>query len=91
MLHDVRYAVRALRHSPTFAAAAILTLTCAIAINVGIFATLNAIALRRLPAPRPHELVRLSSSFRTGQEVGFSFPMFRELAARQQAVAPLIA
>ncbi len=91
MLHDVRYAIRALRQSPTFAAAAILTLTFAIAINVGIFATLNAIAFRRLPAPRAHELVRLSSAFRTGQEVQLSFPMFRELAARQQAVAPLIA
>jgi predicted permease len=74
-----------------FVATAVLTLTFAIAINVGIFATLNAVALRRLPAPRPHELVRLSTSFRTGQEVPFSFPMFRELAARQQAIAPLIA
>ena len=69
---------------------AILTLTFAIAINVGIFAALNAIALRRLPAPKPHELVRLSTSFRTGQEVPFSFPMVRELATRQQAVEPLI-
>jgi predicted permease len=90
-LHDVRYAARALRQSPTFAATAVLTLTFAIGMNVGIFATLNAIALRRIPAPRPHELVRLSTSFRTGQEVPFSFPMFRELSARQQAIAPLIA
>jgi putative ABC transport system permease protein len=89
--HDVRHATRALRHAPMFAATAVLTLTCAIGINVGIFATLNAVALRRLPAPRPDELVRLSTSFRTGQEVPFSFPMFRELAARQHAVAPLIA
>ena len=88
--HDVRYAARALRRSPTFTAMAILTLTFAIAINVGIFAALNAIALRRLPAPKPHELVRLSTSFRTGQEVPLSFPMVRELATRQQAVEPLI-
>jgi putative ABC transport system permease protein len=88
---DVRYATRALRQSPTFAVTAVLTLTCAIGINVGIFATLNAVALRRLPAPKPDELVRLSTSFRTGQEVPFSFPMFRELATRQQAIAPLIA
>src|SRR5688572_14016454 len=88
---DVGYALRALRRSPTFALAALLTLTFAIGINVGIFATLNGVALRRLPAPKPHELVRLSSSFRTGQEVPFSFPMFRELATRQHAVEPLIA
>jgi len=89
--HDLRYAIRALRQSPLFVATAVLTLTFAIAINVGIFATLNAIALRQLPAPRPHELVRLSTSFRTGQEVPFSFPMFRELASRQHAIGPLIA
>ena len=88
---DVRYAVRALRRSPAFALTALLTLTFAIGINVGIFATLNGIALRRLPAPKPYELVRLSSSFRTGQEVPFSFPMFRELSHRQHAVEPLIA
>ena len=70
--HDVRYATRALRQSPMFATTAVVTLTVAIGINVGIFATLNAIALRRLPAPRPHELVRLSTSFRTGQEVPFA-------------------
>ena len=89
--HDVRYAVRALRRAPTFALTAILTLTFAIGINISIFATLNAVALRRLPAPKPHELVRFSSSFRTGQEVPFSFPMFRELSTRQHAVEPLIA
>jgi putative ABC transport system permease protein len=74
-----------------FVATGVLTLTFAIAINIGIFATLNAVALRRLPAPEPHELVRLSTSFRTGQEVPFSFPMLRELATRQQAIEPLIA
>jgi predicted permease len=88
---ELRHAAHNLRRSPTFTLTAIVTLTCAIAINVGIFATLNAVALRRLPAPRPHELVRLSTNFRTGQEVPFSFPMFRELAARQQAIAPLMA
>ena len=90
-LRDLRYAYHGLRRSPTFTVTAVLTLACAIGINVGIFATLNAVAFRRLPAPRPHELVRLSTSFRTGQEVPFSFPMFRELAARQQIIAPLIA
>lgn len=91
MLRELHYPLHSLRRSPTFTLTTLLTLTCAMAVNVGIFATLNAVALRRLPAPRPHELVRLSTSFRTGQEVPFSFPMFRELAARQQAVLPLIA
>jgi putative ABC transport system permease protein len=68
----------------------VLTLTVTLGINVGIFTTLNALALRRLPAPRPHELVRLSTAFRTGQEVPFSFPMFRELTRRQTAVRSLI-
>jgi hypothetical protein len=84
--HEVRYAIRALIQSPMFVATAVLTLTFAIAINIGIVATLNAVALRHLPAPNPDALVRLSTSFRTGQEVPFSFPMLRALAARQQAI-----
>ncbi len=88
--NEVRHAARALRRSPTFALTVVLTLTVTIGINVGVFTTLNALALRRLPAPRPDELVRLSTAFRTGQEVPFSFPMFRELTRRQTAVRSLI-
>jgi hypothetical protein len=88
--NELRYAARALRRSPTFALTVVLTLTVTLGINVGVFTTLNALALRRLPAPRPDELVRLSTAFRTGQEVPFSFPMFRELARRQTAVTTLI-
>ena len=87
---EIRHASRALRRSPTFALTAIVTLTLTLAINIGVFSTLNAIAFRRLPAPRPHELVRLSTSFRTGQEVPLSLPMFRELARRQTAIGSLI-
>jgi putative ABC transport system permease protein len=89
-MNEIRHAIRALRRSPTFALTAIVTLTLTLAINIGIFSTLNALAFRRLPAPRPHELVRLSTNFRTGQEVPLSFPMFRELARRQTTIAPLI-
>jgi predicted permease len=88
--NEARHAARALRRSPTFALTVILTLTVTLGINVGVFTTLNALALRRLPAPRPDELVRLSTAFRTGQEVPFSFPMFRELARRQNAVSSLV-
>ena len=88
--NEVRHAVRALGRLPTFALTVVLTLTVTLGINVGVFSTLNALALRRLPAPRPDELVRLSTAFRTGQEVPFSFPMFRELARRQDAVSTLI-
>jgi hypothetical protein len=87
---EIRYAVRTLRGSPTFALTAIVTLTLTLGINVGIFSTLNAIAFRRLPVQKPDELVRLSTVFRTGQEVPFSLPMFRELARRQTAIASLI-
>ena len=88
--NEARHAARALRRSPTFALTVVLTLTVTLGINVAVFTTLNALALRRLPAPRPDELVRLSTAFRTGQEVPFSFPMFRELARRQDAVSSLI-
>ena len=88
--NELRHAARALRRSPTFTLTVVLTLTVTLGINVGVFTTLNALALRYLPAPSPDELVRLSVVFRTGQEVPFSFPMFRELTRRQTAVRSLM-
>jgi hypothetical protein len=88
---SVRHAVRALRRSPTFALTVVLTLTVTLGINVGVFTTLNALALRRLPAP-PSRRTRPASRPPSGrgQEVPFSFPMFRELTRRQNAVSSLI-
>jgi predicted permease len=61
MLHnvvtDLRYAVRSLRRSPGFAAAAIATIALGIGANTGIFSILNGVLFRDIPVPGGHELV----------------------------------
>jgi predicted permease len=57
---DLRYSVRSLRRTPVLAATVIVTLALGIGANTAIFSLLNAVVLRTLPLPAPHELSLLS-------------------------------
>ncbi|HEU5220076.1 MAG TPA: ABC transporter permease [Gemmatimonadales bacterium] len=60
--HDLRYGARALRRSPSLAAAGILTLALAIGANTAIFSAVSAVMLRPLPFADPGRLVMLWES-----------------------------
>jgi putative ABC transport system permease protein len=57
LLQDVHYAVRMLRRSPGFAAAAILSMALGIGANTAIFSLIHTLLLRPLPVQAPEELV----------------------------------
>jgi putative ABC transport system permease protein len=57
--HDVRYALRALRTSPGFAAVAIVTIALAVGSNTAIFSFVNGFVLSPLPYPDADRIVRV--------------------------------
>lgn len=61
-LRHLRYAARSLRHSPGFAALAILTVALGIGANTIIFSAVNALILRPLPFPHFEQLVSIYST-----------------------------
>src|SRR5690349_3621013 len=75
MLNDLKFAIRALRRQPGFAAAAMVTLAVGIGATVAIFSTVNATLLRPLPFTRPDDLFAMytpatDGRFTTGRASG---------------------
>ena len=59
LLSDLRYTARALRRSPVFSAAVVLTVALAIGANTAIFSVVNTVLVRPLPFAAPERLVQV--------------------------------
>src|SRR5580704_17454905 len=100
IIADLRYALRQLRKTPTFALTAIVTLALGIGANTAIFTVFNQVLLRMLPVQKLGELVRLNytGTFRGRMSIFggdvhdfFSYPMYRELRDRNSVFSGMIA
>jgi predicted permease len=95
LAQDVRYALRQMAARPGFAISAIVTLGLGIGANAAIFRVLDAVVLRLLPVRSPEQLVVLATQQNAAAgDISFStvsYPLFREMAARQTALAGMFA
>jgi len=94
LVQDTRYAVRALRANPGFAATAVLSLALGIGANTAIFSILNAVMLRSLPVEDPQRLVQLGSPRSDPAHplrVYFTNPIWEQVREHQQAFSGTLA
>ena len=86
LIQDFRFALRAFRKSPVFAAVALFSLALGIGANTAIFTLMDQLILRRLPVQDPDRLVILVGVGRHyGSDMGrnpLSYPMFQDIRDR---------
>jgi len=91
LARDTRFALRAMRRTPTFTAVAVLTLALGIGANTAIFGLADAVVFRPLPVDRPQDLVVLRPHGPRGDTFPFTSSAAADLASNREALAGLAA
>jgi predicted permease len=99
LLKDLRFAIRQLLRSPSFAIIAIVSLTLGIGANTAIFTLLNAILLRPLPVQNPKELLLFGDGKAQGSTLSvpdgdtrlFSYAFFNDFRQKDTSFSGIAA
>jgi putative ABC transport system permease protein len=93
MITDLKYALRMLVKSPTFAIIALLTLALGIGANSAIFSVINTVLLRPLPFKDPNQIVmvwgRYANDSGTVRGNVHSFPDYVDLRDQSQSFSAI--
>ena len=88
---DLRLALRQLRKTPAFTAAAVLTLALGIGANTAMFSVVDAVLLRALPFDDPGQVVHVWEAPQPGQGNSVSVGVFRDWARHTTAFESIAA
>src|SRR5215831_5437044 len=92
LFRDLRYALRQLRLSPTYAAIAIVSIGIGIGATTTIFSMVEGLLLRGVPAPRADRLVYAYETSPDGSGFhSFSFLQYKDLRDRSHSLTDLAA
>ena len=86
LVQDLRYAIRALKRAPGFAAVSIVTLALGIAATTIVYSIVDGILLRPLPIQDP-DRVMLARETINGQDMSVAWPNFQDWQQRQTSFA----
>jgi putative ABC transport system permease protein len=86
---DIKYALRALRHSPAFTIVVVITLALGIGANTAIFSVIRGVLLKPLPHRDGDRLVYLrhSTDKPGGSNINFSVPEVRDFRTGAPSLA----
>lgn len=85
LVQDLRFAMRQLARTPSFAITAVLTLALGIGANTAIFSLVNSIVLKPLPVENPEQIAGLALSQSHGPVLPFmSRQEFRQIRAQSR-------
>jgi putative ABC transport system permease protein len=90
LIQDLRYAVRALKRAPGFAAVSIITLALGIAATTIVYSIVDGILLRPLPI-RDADRVMVARETANGQDMSVAWPNFLDWQKRQTSFESLAA
>jgi len=91
VVQDVRCGLRALIHSPSFAAVAVLTLALGIGVTASVLTVCRATILQPLSVPEPDRVVRLFFRTDRSSDTKFTFPGYLDLKGNGSVFADLAA